>query len=121
MPETGDFLLSLIGSTQSFLVLFVSCFVGRLLDAGFQRPIAITGAAFLSVGLLALSWSGGNGGMGQGNYGLIWLTSGLLAGLGESCYFVFSSQNAAAWFPRAKSPAVGFTSAGAALGGSSPI
>ncbi len=119
LPDTDDFLLSLIGSTQSFLVLLFSGIVGRLLDAGFHRSIAITGSSLLTVGTLTLSWTSGSGRQGEGNYGLIWLTSAFIAGLGEACFFVFSSQNAAAWFPRSKSPAVGFTSSGAALGESS--
>jgi len=116
LPETNDFLLSLIGSTQSFLVLLFSAIAGRLLDAGFHRSIAITGASLLTIGPLTLSWTSGNGGQGEGNYGLIWLTSAFIVGLGEACFFVYSSQNAAAWFPQSKSIAVGFTSSGAALG-----
>jgi len=115
------FNLSLIGSTQSFLVLLFSGIVGRLLDAGFHRSIAITGSSLLTIGTLTLSWTSGSGRQGEGNYGLIWLTSAFIAGLGEACFFVFSSQNAAAWFPRSKSPAVGFTSSGAALGEGSQL
>ncbi|KAI9875944.1 MAG: hypothetical protein M1830_007706 [Pleopsidium flavum] len=117
LPDTDDFLLSLVGSTQSFLVLLLSAIAGRLLDAGFHRSIAITGATLLTIGVLTLSWTSGSGGQGEGDYGLIWLTSGFIVGLGEACFFVFSSQNAVAWFPQHKSIAVGFTSSGAALGG----
>ncbi|KAG9555032.1 MFS general substrate transporter, partial [Aureobasidium melanogenum] len=38
--------------------------------------------------MFMLSISNGNGGLNQGNYGLTWLTQGLVTGLGMACFFV---------------------------------
>jgi MCP family monocarboxylic acid transporter-like MFS transporter 10 len=44
------------------------------------------------LGQFMLSVSVGGGGYGEGNYGLIWLTQGLITGLGMAFFFVTSSQ-----------------------------
>ena len=40
-----------------------------------------------------------------------------MAGLGQACFFVYSSQNAVGWFPQQKYMAIGITSCGVAVGG----
>jgi hypothetical protein len=93
MPQTPIYLLNLIGSTESFVVLILSFAIGRLLDAGFSRYILFVGWALVSTGMFTLSVSSGNGEDGQGNYALIWVTQGLTLGLGMACFFVASSQS----------------------------
>ena len=85
-------LLNLVGSTESFTVLILSAIVGRLLDAGHSRELMIIGTALVSLSGFALSIVNGDGKYNQGNYGLIWLTQGLVGGLGMACFFVTSSQ-----------------------------
>ncbi|KEQ88625.1 hypothetical protein M438DRAFT_250054, partial [Aureobasidium pullulans EXF-150] len=87
--QGDDILLSnLIGSTQCFVVLFFSFIVGRLLDADHSRQLLLAGSVIITIGMFMLSISNGNGGLNQGNYGLTWLTQGLVTGLGMACFFV---------------------------------
>ena len=44
-----------------------------------------------TLGYFCLSFAGGDGHDKQGNYGLIFLTQGLIAGVGMACYFMHSS------------------------------
>jgi MCP family monocarboxylic acid transporter-like MFS transporter 10 len=84
-----DLMLSnLIGSTQCFVVLFFSFITGRLLDANHSRALLLTGSVTITIGMFTLSASNGNGDLNQGNYGLTWLTQGLVTGLGMACFFV---------------------------------
>ncbi|KAG9532226.1 MFS general substrate transporter, partial [Aureobasidium melanogenum] len=84
-----DLMLSnLIGSTQCFVVLFFSFITGRLLDANHSRELLLAGSVIITIGMFMLSISNGNGGLNQGNYGLTWLTQGLVTGLGMACFFV---------------------------------
>jgi hypothetical protein len=92
LPGDDILLFNLIGSTQSFIVLLLSAPVGRFLDAGYHRTLIITGSVLVVLGQFLLSVSVGDGGYGSGNYGLIWLTQGLITGLGMACFFVTSSQ-----------------------------
>jgi MCP family monocarboxylic acid transporter-like MFS transporter 10 len=81
-------LINLIGSTQCFVVLFFSFVTGRLLDANYSRVLLVTGSIIITIGMFMLSVCNGNGGLNQGNYGLTWLTQGLVVGLGMACFFV---------------------------------
>lgn len=133
MPDIPIYLLNLIGSTESFVVLVLSFAVGRLLDAGFSRHLLGVGAVFVSLGMFMLSLSSGSGHRGEGNYSLIWVTQGLTQGLGMACFFVASSQStylipnldsccahifsvASTWFIRRKSFAIGIVASGASIG-----
>jgi hypothetical protein len=92
LPGLDLLLLNLVGSTESGIVLALSCIVGRLLDAGHIRKLLIIGTVFIAAGSFGLSGVNKEGNYGEGNYGLIWLTQGLLTGLGMACFFVSSSQ-----------------------------
>jgi MCP family monocarboxylic acid transporter-like MFS transporter 10 len=84
-----DLMLSnLIGSTQCFVVLFLSFITGRLLDADYSRKLLLAGSVIITIGMFMLSICNGDGGLNQGNYGLTWLTQGLVTGLGMACFFV---------------------------------
>ena len=92
LPGRDLYLWNLIGSTQSFVVLTLSFVVGRVSDAGYSRTLIGLGATVVTLSMFLLSVVNGDGEQGQGNYGLIWLTQGLIQGLGMSCFFVTSSQ-----------------------------
>ncbi|KAL8950897.1 MAG: hypothetical protein Q9222_003093 [Ikaeria aurantiellina] len=117
LSQTSDIQLSLIGSTESFLLLFPSIFAGRLLDARRHYYLGFTGFLLLFFGFFALSFTSREGLRDQGNYAFVWLTSGLMAGLGMTCFFTYSSHNVIQWFPRKKYIAAGITSTGAGVGG----
>ncbi len=117
LPNAGDSRIGLIGSVQAFLVLSLSFIIGRLIDAQLHRYVVIVGGCLTTLGHFCLSFTSHQGLEGQGIYGLIFLTQGIMGGIGEACYFVFSSQLAVQWFPHNRYFAVGVTSAGAAAGG----
>ncbi|KAL9632158.1 MAG: hypothetical protein Q9204_003907 [Flavoplaca sp. TL-2023a] len=117
LTTRSDLQLSLIGATESFLLLFPSVFAGRLLDARRHYYLGFTGSLLLFLGYILLSFAGGDGMNDHGDYGLVWLTSGLLAGLGMTCFFTYSSHNVIQWFPRKRYIAAGITSTGAGAGG----
>ncbi|KAL8770600.1 MAG: hypothetical protein Q9209_003668 [Squamulea sp. 1 TL-2023] len=117
LTRSSDLELSLVGSTESFLLLLPSIFAGRLLDARRHYYLGFTGFLLLFLGYLLLSFTGGHGLKDEGQYGLVWLTSGLLAGLGMTCFFTYSSHNVIQWFPRKRYIAAGITSTGAGAGG----
>merc|ERR1712000_732415 len=112
-------MFNLIGSTESFVVLLLSSFVGRLLDAGYSRFVLPTGFALVTIGMFTLSVSAEDQGREQdsGSYINVWLTQGLTTGLGMACFFVSSSQIAATWFVKRKSFAIGVVASGASIAG----
>ena len=116
LPHTPDLALGLIGGTQAFLVLVLSPITGRLLDAQYHYWVGFTGSLLTFVGYLGLSFTSKEGLENQGTYWSIWFTN-TVAGLGEACVFIYSSQNAAQWFPHQRFVAIGITSAGASVGG----
>lgn len=93
LTRSSDLQLSLIGGTECFLLLFPSVFAGRLLDARRHYYLGFTGFLLLFLGYLSLSFTSGQGLKDQGNYSFVWLTSGLMAGLGMTCFFTYSSHN----------------------------
>ncbi|KAB8339045.1 hypothetical protein FH972_021981 [Carpinus fangiana] len=117
LPGKDLLLWNLVGSSESFIVLSLSGVVGRLLDAGYCRSLIGFGASFITLGMFLLSVVNGDGDRGDGNYGLIWLTQGLVVGLGMSTFFVSSSQIAATWFVKRKAVAVGIVASGASIAG----
>ena len=84
--------LNLIGSTQSLLVLLFSAPVGRLLDAGHFRYVIGTGCLLVPLGMFMLSLAAPADDQAIGSFGKIYLTQGVVTGLGMACYFVSSSQ-----------------------------
>ncbi|KAL8717690.1 MAG: hypothetical protein Q9225_005098 [Loekoesia sp. 1 TL-2023] len=117
LTKSTDLQLSLIGATESFLLLFPSVFAGRLLDARRHYYLGFTGFLLLFLGYFLLSFTSRQGLKDQGNYSFVWLTSGLMAGLGMTCFFTYSSHNVIQWFPRKRYIAAGVTSTGAGAGG----
>ena len=95
MTDQTLYMFNLIGSTESFVVLLLSSFVGRLLDAGYSRFVLPTGFALVTIGMFTLSVSAEDQGREQdsGSYINVWLTQGLTTGLGMACFFVSSSQS----------------------------
>jgi len=97
LPDYDDLLFNLVGSTECFIILLLSAPVGRLLDANHSRALIIAGTCLLGAGSFLLSLVDCDGGKGNSCYGIIWLTQGLINGLGMGCFFVTSSQGE---FPR---------------------
>jgi MFS transporter, MCT family, solute carrier family 16 (monocarboxylic acid transporters), member 10 len=91
LPDHDSLLFNLIGSTQCFWVLLFSGFVGRVFDANHCKHLIGVGAFLVTLGMMLLSVVNGDGGYNDGRYGLIWLTQGLITGVGMACFFVTSS------------------------------
>jgi MCP family monocarboxylic acid transporter-like MFS transporter 10 len=91
LKSTDQMKLSLIGATQCFFVLLLSAPIGRLLDAGHSRIIIATGTFLVPFGMFMLSVAHPKND-DQAKYFKIWLTQGLVTGLGMACFFVTSSQ-----------------------------
>jgi len=119
-----------------FVVLVLSFIVGRLLDADHSRALMVTGTCLTTVGMFMLSVVNGDGGPGDGSYGLILLCQGVIQGFGMACFFVTSSQGestlidqtfdlqdheahrksvVATWFGKRKSFAIGIVASGASI------
>ena len=86
--RASDALIGLVGSVQAFLVLGLSLFAGRILDAQYHRQMLLAGSAMMIFSYLGLSFVGAR-------WGLILLTQGLMAGFGMACFFTHSSYCAA--------------------------
>jgi MFS transporter, MCT family, solute carrier family 16 (monocarboxylic acid transporters), member 10 len=91
MPGVKDLDLSVIGSLQCFLILTCSMPVGRLLDAGYIRPILITGTVLLALGHFMLALAIRDSSNDPGKIGYIIATQGVVQSMGMACFFVTSS------------------------------
>lgn len=80
--------LNLIGAMQCFIVLTLSIFVGRILDAGHFYRLTMTGAVLVTLASFLLSIPAITN-----EYAYVVLTQGTLKALGMSCMFVPSSQS----------------------------
>ena len=87
----SDSQVGILGSIPPFLVLSLSFIVGRLVDAQYHRWLLGVGGLLTPLAHFCLSFTGGQGRDGQGNFGLILLTQGLIAGIGMACFFMHSS------------------------------
>ncbi|KAI1270084.1 major facilitator superfamily domain-containing protein [Xylariaceae sp. FL1019] len=98
-----------IGSTQSFLLLFVSLFIGPLLDRGYFRRLLWIGSFFIVVGMELLSVSK--------EYWQVFLTQSLLMGVGFGAVYLPAPAIVSQWFDRRAALAMGVASGGSAVGG----
>lgn len=97
-----------IGSIQAFLLILSGVFAGPLFDLGYFK-IMINGGAFLStLGAMMLSLSH--------EYWQIFITQGVLVGLGSGILFVPSMALVTRSFVKKRSLAVGIMSCGAPVG-----
>jgi MFS family permease len=101
--------ISWIGSMQIFLLFFVGTFSGRLTDAGFFRPVFITGTTLSILGLFMTSIST--------TYWQVFLAQGVCMGLGNGCLFCPTLTLLSTYFSKKRSLAMGIAAAGSATGG----
>ncbi|KAH8115033.1 MFS general substrate transporter [Phellopilus nigrolimitatus] len=105
--------ISWIGSTQTFLMLTMGLFTGRLFDRGYCHHLVIIGSVVLVLSLFMLSLAQPE------QYYQIFLTQGLGVGIGSSLSYVPSLAVLAQHFPtpHAQARAMGIAVAGSSLGG----
>ncbi|GAP89884.1 putative major facilitator superfamily transporter [Rosellinia necatrix] len=101
--------ISWIGSITVFLTFFIGTFTGRLVDAGFLRPVLVAGTAFLTLGIFTTSAST--------QYWQLILAQGLTMGVGSGCLFCAAITTVATYFSKKRSFAIGLTASGSVTGG----
>jgi len=107
---TSPSTIAWIGSTQLCLVFGLGVPVGRLVDLGFFRAMFHGGTLLMIIGLFSSSvctafWS-------------LWLTQGLVTGLGMGMVFCSGTLALMSWFEKRKlGVAMGLAAAGSCVGG----
>ncbi|CAJ2508518.1 Uu.00g135440.m01.CDS01 [Anthostomella pinea] len=101
--------ISWIGSIQVFLTFFIGTFTGRLVDAGFLRPVLAAGTAFMILGIFTTSLAT--------QYWQLLLSQGLCMGLGSGCLFCPAISTVSTYFSKKRSLAIGITACGSVTGG----
>ncbi|KAF4880016.1 MFS transporter asaE [Colletotrichum siamense] len=101
--------ISWIGSINVFLLFFIGTFTGRLTDAGFFRPLSISGAILTAGGTLATS--------ACTKYWQIFLAQGICVGIGSGCLFCPAVAIVSTYFNKRRSLAIGITACGSGVGG----
>ncbi|KAG9232315.1 major facilitator superfamily domain-containing protein [Amylocarpus encephaloides] len=101
--------ISWIGSIQVFLLFFVGTFSGRLTDAGYFRPVFLTGSILGVLGLFMTSLST--------KYYQLFLAQGVCCGLGNGLIFCPTLSITSTYFSKKRSLAIGIAAAGSATGG----
>ncbi|GAW13348.1 hypothetical protein ANO14919_027310 [Xylariales sp. No.14919] len=101
--------ISWIGGIQIFLSLTVGIVSGRLLDAGFFVPVFFVGIVVQVLGIFLMSIST--------QYWQLFLTQGVLSGLGAGIYFTPAVSLVNTYFDKRRGLAVGLATTGNSAGG----
>lgn len=101
--------ISWIGSFEIFLLFFIGTFTGRLTDAGFFRPVMITGVALVTLGIFATS--------ACTQYWQLFLAQGVCLGLGNGCLFCPTMAVLSTYWQKKRALAMGIAACGSATGG----
>lgn len=101
--------ISWIGSLEVFLLFFIGSFTGRLTDAGYFRPLYISGTILVCIGTFTASWCT--------TYWQFILAQGICVGLGNGLLFTPVMTITATYFAKKRSLAFGLTAAGSTTGG----
>ncbi|KAI1826352.1 MFS general substrate transporter [Xylaria intraflava] len=101
--------ISWIGSITVFLTFFIGTFTGRLVDAGFLRPVVLVGTAFLALGIFTTS--------AATEYWQLILSQGITMGIGGGWLFCAAITTVATYFSTKRSFAIGLSASGSVSGG----
>ena len=101
--------ISWIGSFEVFLLFFIGTFTGRLTDAGFFRPLYITGVLLVALGMFSTSFCS--------TYWQFFVAQGVCVGLGNGLLFCPCMAVTSTYFAKKRSLAFGLTAAGSTSGG----
>jgi MFS family permease len=108
LPESPSS-ISWIGGIQVFLSLTIGILSGRLLDAGFFIPTFFVGIVVQVLGIFLMSIST--------QYWQLFLTQGVLSGIGAGIYFTPAISLVNTYFDKRRGLAVGLATAGNSAGG----
>lgn len=110
LPTESASKISLIGSMQAFLLLFIGVLTGPLIDAGYMSIVLATGTFLSAFGLLMTSLCH--------VYWQFMLAQGVLVGIGSGCLFLPSVAVVPQWFePKRRNIALGIVAVGSSFGG----
>jgi MFS family permease len=101
--------ISWIGSIQIFLLFFLGPFSGRATDAGYFRPVLVSGLFMQLLGVFMTSLAT--------KYWHVFLAQGVCQGIGNGLQFVPTMSLVSTYFDKNRSFAIGLTAVGAAIGG----
>lgn len=106
--DTGKGETAVVFGVTTFAFFWLSLLTGRIADRFGPRPVMLTGAVSLFVGLLATSH--------VNSIALGYLTYGGGAGLAAACAYVPMVATVGGWFERSRATAVGISVAGIGVG-----
>jgi MFS family permease len=108
LPETAS-TISWIGSVQAWLMFFLGAFSGRALDAGLFLPTIVLGISIQVLGMFTMSLAK--------EYWQLFLTQGVLVGMGGGIYFCPVIGLVSTYFEKKRGMALGLATSGNAVGG----
>ncbi|WZH48405.1 riboflavin transporter mch5 [Fusarium acuminatum] len=103
------FQISIIGSFQTFLMVFSGLIVGPIFDSGYFRHLLAIGSSFIVLGSVLQSLSE--------KYWQYLLTQGLMVGIGAGCLSILSVAITSLWFTTRLPLVNGIAACGSGLGG----
>jgi MFS family permease len=109
LPGTSQSTIGWIGSFQGFFTIFGGIYGGRLIDAGWEKPVLVVGAILGPLGMFMTSLST--------EFYQIFLAQGVCTGIGSSLLFLGAVTVAPQYFKKKRSFALGCCSSGSSFGG----
>lgn len=116
-PMSTPSSISWIGSVQTLLLLLIGSATGKLVDRGFARRMASGGGVLVTLAMVLTSISGEFTDDRRPRYYQVFLSQGVLSGLGMSLLLVPSTALVPTYFVARRSLAVGLANTGASVGG----
>ncbi|KAF2835120.1 MFS general substrate transporter [Patellaria atrata CBS 101060] len=101
--------VSWVGSVQIFLLFFIGTATGRATDAGYFRPVYVTGCMLQVIGVFMTSLSS--------KYWHLFLAQGICTGLGNGFQFCPTMSLLSTYFSAKRSLVIGIAASGSATGG----
>ncbi|KAI0483809.1 FAD binding domain-containing protein [Xylaria cf. heliscus] len=103
------FMISIIGSLQTFLMVFLGFVTGPIYDSGYFRYLLITGSFLVTLGTLSQSFCT--------EYWQLLLAQGVAVGIGCGCFIILSVAIPSLWFTEKLPLANGIAASGSGVGG----
>jgi MFS family permease len=105
---TSQSTIDWIGSVQAFFTIFGGIYGGRLVDAGWEKPVLVVGAILGPLGMMMTSLST--------EFYQIFLSQGVCTGMGASLLFLGAVTVAPQYFKKRRSFALGVCASGSSFG-----
>lgn len=109
LQSKSSFQISIIGSLQSFLLVFLGFLAGPLYDAGYSRHLLSCGSVLIVGGTIAQSFCA--------EFWQLLLAQGLCIGIGCGCLAILSVAIPSLWFTHRLPLANGIAASGSGVGG----